>query len=222
MNAWKDHMTAIRKLCEFEFRGDEYQELTVFIDCNPSFSIYTQMGLASSDYLIVPMMADFSSLEGVKGLLTLLYGEYPTAASKKYAETILTFTKQVSTHSLRMPSIYEFVFNNFTIKSGVAKAFDSIKSELVAFCYNQWQKNPTLFAQPDEMITDEEMWESIYMSSVKDFHTSGKVSASLGIPLHSLPSNSSYTMPDGDTVRVSYKTYAESVENIKDFVRKIS
>jgi chromosome partitioning protein len=52
--------------------------MTVFIDYNPSFSIYTQMALVSSDYLIIPVMADYSSLEGIKGIFMLLYGEYPS------------------------------------------------------------------------------------------------------------------------------------------------
>lgn len=93
--AWKNHMTAIKRLCQSEFEKNNYQELVVFIDCNPSFSIYTQMALLSSDYLIIPMMADFTSLEGIKGILMLLYEEYPSESLKKYASNIITFNKQV-------------------------------------------------------------------------------------------------------------------------------
>ena len=39
--------------------GDEYD--AVFVDCNPSFSIYTQIGLASVERLVLPVMADDSS-----------------------------------------------------------------------------------------------------------------------------------------------------------------
>lgn len=44
--AWPEYMTAIRRLCDYEFNEEKFDSLTVFIDCNPSFSIYTQMGLA--------------------------------------------------------------------------------------------------------------------------------------------------------------------------------
>ena len=47
--AWPEYMTAIRRLCVHEFNEEKFDSLTVFIDCNPSFSIYTQMGLVSSD-----------------------------------------------------------------------------------------------------------------------------------------------------------------------------
>jgi cellulose biosynthesis protein BcsQ len=58
IQAWMEYMTAIPRLCELEFDEDKYESVTVFIDFNPSFSIYTQMGLVSSDFLVVPMMAD--------------------------------------------------------------------------------------------------------------------------------------------------------------------
>ena len=34
---------------------------TVFMDCNPSFSLYTQIALSTADKLILPVMADDSS-----------------------------------------------------------------------------------------------------------------------------------------------------------------
>lgn len=123
--------------------------MVVFIDCNPSFSIYTQMSLVSSDRLIIPMMADFSSIEGIKGIMTLLYDEYPTAALKKYAENIMTFTKQIERFKdLKLPLIDTFVFNNYTCGSnGIAKAYNSLKSELVKFCIDQYDKFPQYFVR---------------------------------------------------------------------------
>ena len=48
--------------------------LTVFIDCNPSFGIYTELGLSASERLIIPFSADGSSKRAVRTLLALLYG----------------------------------------------------------------------------------------------------------------------------------------------------
>ncbi|BDA75991.1 hypothetical protein CAL7716_101570 (plasmid) [Calothrix sp. PCC 7716] len=130
IKAWSEYMTAIRRLCECEFDVEKYTNMVVFIDCNPSFSIYTQMALVSSDKIVIPMMADFSSLEGIKSLFMLLYGQYPSAALQQYADGIITFKSQVEQFKLKLPSIYEFAFNNYTIKDGVATAYDSIRDEL--------------------------------------------------------------------------------------------
>ena len=107
------------------------------------------MSLVSSDRLIIPMMADFSSIEGIKGIMTLLYDEYPTAALKKYAENIMTFTKQIERFKdLKLPLIDTFVFNNYTCGSnGIAKAYNSLKSELVKFCIDQYDKFPQYFVR---------------------------------------------------------------------------
>lgn len=102
-NAWPEFMTAIRRLCTLEFNNQLYDNLVVFIDCNPSFSIYTQMALVSSDRLVIPMMADYSSLEGLKGITTLLYGIYPTAASQTYAQILSHFI--VRSHSTNLVSL---------------------------------------------------------------------------------------------------------------------
>ena len=83
IKAWSEYMTAIKRLCDHEYDTEKYNEMVVFIDCNPSFSIYTQMALVSSDKIIIPMMADFSSLEGIKGIFMLLFGKYPCTVSKK-------------------------------------------------------------------------------------------------------------------------------------------
>lgn len=222
VNAWKEYMTAIRRLCNLEFNKKKYKNMIVFIDCNPSFSIYTQMGLVSSDFIITPMMADHSSLEGIKGILMLLYGEYPSAALKKYASSVVTFNKQVNQFDLKLPLLYEFVFNNFTANLGVAKAFDSVRSELISFCFDQYIKFPDLFASLEENVSKKDEWASAYVSNIKDFHTSGKVSSSLGIPLFKLPNKTKYTMPNGEIVQVIRDKYEVSLDQIYELVDKIN
>ena len=45
---------------------------TVFIDCNPSFSIYTELAMSAADRLIIPFSADGSSKRAVRAVLALL------------------------------------------------------------------------------------------------------------------------------------------------------
>lgn len=219
--AWPQFMTAIKRLCALEFDPDQYEDMVVFIDCNPSFAIYTQMALVSSDYIIVPMMADYSSLEGLKGIMTLLFGKYHSAATQKYADKFITFASQVEQYKLEMPKLFEFVFNNFTANQGVATAYDALKDELVDFCYGQYRTYPEIFSKVDGDICHKDHWENFFLSLVKDFHTSGKVSASLGIPLFKLPEHAKYDMPNGDRVTVNRERYREAREHISALVDKI-
>jgi len=219
--AWLEYMTAIKQLCNYEFDKDKYEKMVVFIDCNPSFSIYTQMALVSSDKLVIPMMADFSSLEGIKGIFMLLFGKYPSAAVQQYADDVITFDKQVKSFNLKLPDIYRFVFNNFTIKDGVATAFASIKTELIKFCYEQFNEFPSLFATYKETLNSPEEWEKYYVSDIKDFHTAGKVSASLGIPIFKLPSRTSYMMPNQE-VKLPIGNYSQALTDVTSFVEKLN
>jgi hypothetical protein len=180
------------------------------------------MGLVSSDYLIVPMMADFSSLEGIKGILMLLHAKYPSAAVKNYADDIITFNKKIIEQKLDLPKFYEFVFNNFTSNLGVAKAFGSVRSELIEFCYQQWTLSPQLFIAPQNPISNKNEWEGVYVSDVKDFHTVGKISSSLGIPLHRMNSKTTYTMPDGETIQPTYATHNSALQHIQNFTNKLA
>lgn len=214
-------MTAIRRLCEHEHSMSGFEQTVVFIDCNPSFSVYTQMALLSSDRLVIPMMADFTSIEGIKGIFAMLYGKYPSQAMQKYAENVITFTKQVDNFKLTLPRIFEFAFNNYTVKAGIATAFQALRSELADFCYEQFVNFPDLFAPTDSAVTDLEHWSNVFVSDVKDFHTAGKVSATLGIPLHRLPQRQNYTMPDGTGVNVPPDNYRQAVDDIHRFVSKI-
>jgi len=221
VNAWREYVTAIRRLCGCELARTKYKDMTVFIDCKPSFSIYTQMALVSSDSIILPVMADFSSLEGIKGILMLLYGKYPSSAAKTYADKVLTFNKQVQNFGLPLPTIFEIPFNNFTANLGVANAYASIRNEISEFCWNQYQADQTIFAPPAIPITNNKDWEDLFMSNVKDFHSAGKVSSSLGIPLHKLPLTTNYTMPDNTAVNLPKGNYRESLDHLEHFVAKL-
>lgn len=221
INAWAEYVTAIRRLCEAELARTSFKEMTVFIDCNPSFSVYTQMALVSSDNIIIPVMADYSSLEGIKGIMMLLYGKYPSSAAKNYADKVLTFNKQINNFKLSLPKIFEIPFNNFTVNIGAANAYASIRNEISEFAWGQYKSDHSVFCHLASPATSRQMWENIFMSNVKDFHTSGKVSSSLGIPLHRLPMRTNYTMPDGSEINIPKANYSESLNHLKAFVAKL-
>jgi hypothetical protein len=73
-DAWAKVHLWIRDLITDVRESWHVKDSTVFIDCNPSFSIYTEMALSASDRLIIPFSADGSSRRAVRTVLALLYG----------------------------------------------------------------------------------------------------------------------------------------------------
>ncbi len=58
----------------------------VFVDANPSFSVYTQIALSVADRLILPVMADDSSRRAIQNAFSLVYGlKLPSAIYASYA-----------------------------------------------------------------------------------------------------------------------------------------
>ena len=140
---------------------------------------------------------------------------------KKYAEDVITFNRQVSSFNLKLPVIDQFVFNNYTSNLGVAAAFGSIRTELINFCLEQFKQFPTLFKSCSQNLTSIKEWEKYYVSDIKDFHTSGKVSSSLGIPMFKLPNQSKYRMPDGSEGKLPSTNYDQALKDVELFVNKL-
>ena len=161
-------------------------------------------------------------IEGIKSIMVMLYGQYPSAALRKYADNIVTFSKQINNFQLSLPVLYEFVFNNFTSNLGIANAYNSIREELIDFCYDQYIDFPQFFVPVNNPLTTKKSWEGLFVTDVKDFHTSGKVSATLGIPLYELPNENTYTMPDEKVIQLPPRNYSRALQDVKNFVYKIT
>jgi cellulose biosynthesis protein BcsQ len=118
------------------------QDSTVFIDCNPSFSIYTELAMSASDRLIIPFSADGSSNRAVRAVLALLYGitRVKGAAQSEY---------YLNTDRFRMktPKVYCYVGNRLTqMNLAAAKAFKTVVSEIGKEIWAVWTANPGFFA----------------------------------------------------------------------------
>ena len=57
----------------------------VFLDANPSFSMYTQIAIATSTKMVLPVMADDSSPRAIQNAFSLVYGlKLPSEIYSKY------------------------------------------------------------------------------------------------------------------------------------------
>jgi chromosome partitioning protein len=85
------------------------EDCTIFVDCNPSFSIYTEIALSASDRLIIPFSADGSSRRAVRTVLSLLYGVMRRPGAERSE-----FYRRSEEFRLRVPKIYCYVGNRMT------------------------------------------------------------------------------------------------------------
>lgn len=159
---------------------------TVFIDCNPSFSIYTELAMSASDRLIIPFSADGSSKRAVRAVLSLLYGVNRIKGTEQ-SEFFLNSTK----FRMALPKIYAYVGNRLTqMNLGAASAFKTVVNEIGKEIWAVWQKNPNHFAihpggTPPPRTAVE--FRKMFQAEINDANTASVVSGGLGIPISILP-----------------------------------
>jgi len=80
-----------------------------FIDCNPSFAIYTELAIFASDRLIIPCTGDFASLRGANNVVKILFNIGD--ASKESIFNIENFNEKASRLKLNIPVPYLGIIN---------------------------------------------------------------------------------------------------------------
>lgn len=163
VNSWLGIIDWLRELLETL----EYDY--VFIDTNPSFSMYTQIGLAASHRVILPVMADDSSRRAIQNAFSLIYGlKLPSEVYKNY-----TFAKKLNDAGRELPKMHLIVKNRLTQYMGTSSAYNAALvgiekdlSELISL-HPQYFTFPT----PADGSVD-----------IRDFGTTGVVAFARGCP----------------------------------------
>jgi len=158
---------------------------TVFIDCNPSFGIYTEMALSASDRLIIPFSADGSSRRAVRTVLSLLYGVMRRPGAERSE-----FYRRSDEFRLRVPRIYCYVGNRMTQSNlRSADAFRTVVNEIGAEIRSVWQGNPNVFqVHPAGTPAPgtQKGFKDMFQAEIVDANTASVVSSALGIPILAL------------------------------------
>lgn len=150
---------------------DEYD--AIFVDCNPSFSIYTQTGLASVEKLVLPVMADDSSRRAVQNALSLVYGlRLPSEIYATYA-----FSKKLLEAGRSLPQVHLIVKNRITQYMGPASAYAAVLSEIESDVRTLIKSHPQYFSFSKMAQGTVE---------VRDFQTTGVVAFAKGSPVFCL------------------------------------
>ena len=144
--------------------------VNVFIDCNPSFSAYTELSMAASERLIIPCSSDGSSARAIDNVGSLLYG----VGESSYGD--VTFKAKAEKFSLPLPLIHSVLLNRSTLYSEKAsKAFGAMFDEIK-------KRTEALRDKAKEHFVD----GGVNFKVVPDNHSVAIVCSHLGRPLYSI------------------------------------
>lgn len=191
---------------------------TVFIDCNPSFSIYTEMAMSTADRLIIPFSADGSSKRAVRAVLSLLYGITRVKGQEQSEYFLNTQRWKMTT-----PKIYCYVGNRLTqANSASAKAFKTVVLEIGKEIFDVWRASPNMFfvhptGQP--LPRSQVEFRRMFQEEINDANTASVVSGGLGIPISNLSAGSKILA--GRRIVVNQTQVDKQKPNMRKFVAKI-
>lgn len=178
----------------------------VFIDTNPSFSMYTQIALSSANQVILPVMADDSSRRAIQNAFSLIYGvKLPSEVYAKY-----TFATKLTGAQRELPRIHLILKNRLTQYMGSASAYAAVLSGIDAdltALIKSYPKHFT-FSEPTNGIVE-----------IRDFGTTGVVAFARGCPFAVMQTGK--LQISGHRVQVKPEYRDQAVEAIDDVVSKL-
>jgi cellulose biosynthesis protein BcsQ len=177
-----------------------------FVDCNPSFSIYTQIALSAVDRLVLPVMADDSSRRAIQNAFSLVYGlKLPSDIYATYA-----FATRLRNADRKLPQVHLIVKNRLTQYMGPASAYAAVLNSIDNDVLKLMHSNPEIFTfgQLKDGLVD-----------VRDFQTTGVVAFAKGTPLYGLKPGKRDVM--GQRVQVNANNQENCMEHMDDLVAKL-
>ncbi|WP_290056935.1 ParA family protein [Amycolatopsis solani] len=179
---------------------------TIFVDCNPSFSIYTQIALSAVDRLVLPVMADDSSRRAIQNAFSLVYGlKLPSDIYLAYA-----FATRLQKVGRVLPKVHLIAKNRLTQYITDASAYSAVLETIELDVRKLLASNPEIFAF-------DEVEDGVI--SIRDFQTTGVVAFSHGCPLYALKSGKRNVLGRRVTVKEDYRL--NMVAAMNDLVDKL-
>jgi cellulose biosynthesis protein BcsQ len=169
---------------------DDYD--VIFIDMNPSFSIYTQIALSAVDRLVLPVMADDSSRRAIQNAFSLIYGlKLPSDIYATYA-----FATRLQAEGRELPKVHLIAKNRITQYMGSASAYSAVLRSIDHDVDVLLASHPEIFsfADRDDGVVD-----------IRDFQTTGVVAFARGCPFYSLQSGRLELMGKRVQVKEEYR-----------------
>lgn len=215
MQPWKWVHTVFDSLINDISRQDADANWMVFIDTNPSFSIYTELAVTACRRLIVPVNADDSSRVATNAMFVLLHGQTPPHPI--YGSW--TFAAQAIKHNVAVPKIHVVVGNRLTQYEGAASAFKALSDATADTLYAAYNKHQNYFTSRKVAPSSVKEFREMYSAALRDFNTAGVVSAHLGRPLSKLEQG--YYPVHGNNVKVNIERVKECREALSEVMASI-
>ena len=210
---WKWTLEVFRRFIE-DIASDENNWI-VFVDTNPSFSIYTQMAIAAVDKLLTPINADDSSKTAASAMIALLHGTNPPHPI--YGSW--TFAEMAKQQGIKIPKIHLLNGNRLTQYEGPAAAFSALSNATAAAMFNIYCNNPEYFDDMQKTVDSIEAFREYYSLPLRDFNTAGVVCGHLGRLLSSMKQG--YYDIYSERVKVNTKKITECLNAIDEIVDRI-
>lgn len=174
----------------------------VYIDTNPSFSMYTQIALAASERVTLPVMADDSSRRAIQNAFSLIYGlKLPSEVYSKY-----TFAKKLTDAKRELPKIHLILKNRLTQYMGAASAYHAVLTGIDSDI-NQ------LLAQYPQYFNFSTVQEGTV--GVRDFGTTGVVAFARGCSFSTMPTGRLTISGHRVQVKADYRDQAlDAIDNV--------
>jgi chromosome partitioning protein len=217
-DAWRIVHLWVSDLIEDIKRSWNYADCTIFIDCNPSFSIYTELALTAAERLLIPFSADGSSKRAVKAVLSLIYG-----VTRHPGEPQSEFYLNSERYRMSPPKIYMYIGNRLTqMNQSSASAFKTVVEEIGEEIWRVWQVSPAHFqTHPQGASTpnNRRNFRQMFQYEVNDANTASVVSSALGIPISRFTAGQKNVA--GRNVVVNQSQLDKQVPNIRTLVENI-
>jgi cellulose biosynthesis protein BcsQ len=183
---------------------DEYD--AVFVDANPSFSMYTQIALSAVDRLVLPVMADDSSRRAIQNAFSLIYGfKLPSDIYATYA-----FATKLTQEGRELPKVHVIAKNRLTQYMGPASAYAAVLRSISNDVKGLLKGHPDkfTFGRVSDGLVD-----------IRDFQTTGVVAYARGCPFYRLQSGRLDVM--GQRIQVNEPYRLACVDAISNLTRTL-
>lgn len=202
INPWIAVLDWMRDFIRLLDRDYDY----ILFDCNPSFSVYTQIALSTCDRIIIPVMADDSSRRAVQNALSLVYGlSLPSPIYIDYA-----FSSKLTQARRNLPKVHLLAKNRLTQYMGPASAYaavlHAIDQDITQLLVNY--PNYFTFTRVEDGVVE-----------VRDFQTTGVVAFAKGLPFSVLRAGKQDI--GGHRVQVKEDYRQQAIAAIEGLVQKI-
>jgi len=174
--SWKTSRSLLIDLIDSFEKLNPTKNNTFFIDCNPSFSNYTELAILAANRLIVPCTADAASIRGIKNLIKLIYGL--SIDNEVMSDDFLDFNKEAGLAKFDLPKIHLFIQNRSrTSDKSATKAYQAHADEIA-------NMSQVISSGHSDIFTNIALISRI--GHVKDGNTLAAIINNKGLPISSL------------------------------------